>query len=75
VRFLTKLFQRNRDARGTKISGAEISQKEKGSFNCLTILINETKNEAPEGCFGRVNPLILSLYKIYGFPVEATSLE
>jgi hypothetical protein len=73
VSCLTNLFQRNRDVIGTKISGAEISQKEKGSFNCLAILICKTKNEAPEGCFERVDPLFLSRYKGYGSPVEATS--
>jgi hypothetical protein len=59
--------------RGTKISGADISQKEKGSFNCLTNLIYETKNEAPEGFFEQVDPLILSQYEGYGLSVEATS--
>jgi hypothetical protein len=66
VRCLTNLFQRNRDVRGTKISGAEISQKVKGSFNCLAILIYDTKNEVPGGCFERVDPLILSGIKDMG---------
>jgi hypothetical protein len=63
------------DLRGTNISGAEDSQKEMDYFKFLAILIYETRNKAPEGCFGKVYPLLLSRYKGYGSPVEATSLE
>jgi hypothetical protein len=51
--------------RHQNIRGRDFTER-KGFFNCLAISIYETKNEAPEGCFGRADPLILSWYKDMG---------